>query len=254
MLRTNTKKATKKSTAPIKAKKSTVAKKAKKVVAVSKRTACHNSHSAVEPRKAGVRLGQSALSAKFPDVTGNVVLPGSLDIKPFSTKENLSEGYVVLFSYPLDFTFVCPTELNEMSDNMDTFNKMGVKVYGVSTDSAQAHQAWMRMPVKQGGVEGLKFPLVSDTSLDISFAMGALLPPGIATRSTYILHNGNIKHASFNETGIGRSTADIIRTVEAIQFNAEHGEVCAASFSSKNKKSMKPTRDGLLEFLDKETV
>lgn len=138
-----------------------------------------------------------------------------------------------------------------MSENMKTFSDMGVKIFGVSTDSAQSHQTWMRMPVKQGGIEGLGFPLVSDTSRDITHAMGALLPTGFATRSTYVLHDGNIKHASFNETGIGRSSTDLIRTIEAIQHHAAHGEVCAASFSKKNSQSMKPTRDGLLNFLNK---
>jgi peroxiredoxin (alkyl hydroperoxide reductase subunit C) len=137
---------------------------------------------------------------------------------------------------------------------METFKSMGVKVFGVSTDSAQSHQTWMRMPVKQGGIEGIKFPLVSDTTRDITHAMGSLLPTGFATRSTYVLVDGNIKHASFNETGVGRSSADLLRTVEAIQHHAQHGEVCAASFSKKNPQAMKPTRDGLLEFLNKESV
>lgn len=229
--------------------KKAVAKKQpkKQVVKVTKRK--NHTQDAVQPRKAGVRLGQSALSAKFPSVAGSQVVPESLEIKPFSTDADLASGYAVLFSYPLDFTFVCPTELNDMSDNMDKFNAMGVKVFGVSCDSAQAHQAWLRMPKKEGGIAGLKFPLVADTSGDIAFAMGALLPTGFPTRATYVLHNGNIKHASFNETGVGRSAADLIRTVEAIQHNAEHGEVCAANFSKSKPKAMKPTREGLLEFV-----
>ena len=230
--------------------------KQKKVVKLSKRAMnCHSQpHEHVDVRKAGVRIGQIALSQKFPEVTGTQVLPGTLETKPFSTDADLSTGTAVVFTYPLDFTFTCPTELIDMSNNMARFKALNTKVFGLSTDSVFSHQVWMRQPRKQGGIEGLEFPLVSDTSGDISATLGALMPTGFTCRATYILHDGVLRHFSVNEPSVGRNSEEVIRMVEAIQYTTTHGEVCAAGFTAANKKAMKPTREGLLDFAEKNLV
>ena len=139
--------------------------------------------------------------------------------------------YVVLFFYPLDFTFVCPTEIIAYSDKVDEFRKRGAEVLGVSVDSKFSHLAWIRTPRADGGLGGLKFPLVSDITKKISADYGVLLEGGVALRGTFLIDkNGILRHALINDLPLGRNIDESIRMIDALHFFEQHGEVCPANW------------------------
>jgi len=157
--------------------------------------------------------------------------------------------YVVLFFYPLDFTFVCPTEIIAYSDKIDEFRKRGAEVLGVSVDSKFSHLAWIRTSRADGGLGGLKFPLVSDITKKISADYGVLLDGGVALRGTFLIDkNGILRHALVNDLPLGRNIDESIRMIDALHFFEQHGEVCPANWKP-GAKSMKPTFDGLKDYL-----
>ena len=139
--------------------------------------------------------------------------------------------YVVLFFYPLDFTFVCPTEIIAYSDKIEEFRKRGAEVLGVSVDSKFSHLAWIRTPRPDGGLGGLKFPLVSDITKKISADYGVLLEGGVALRGTFLIDkNGILRHALINDLPLGRNIDESIRMIDALHFFEQHGEVCPANW------------------------
>ena len=139
--------------------------------------------------------------------------------------------YVVLFFYPLDFTFVCPTEIIAYSDKIDEFRKRGAEVLGVSVDSKFSHLAWIRTPRPDGGLGGLKFPLVSDITKKISSDYGVLVDSGVALRGTFLIDkNGILRHALINDLPLGRNIDESIRMLDALHFFEQHGEVCPANW------------------------
>ena len=139
--------------------------------------------------------------------------------------------YVVLFFYPLDFTFVCPTEIIAYSDKIDEFRKRGSEVLGCSVDSKFSHLAWIRTPRPDGGLGGLKFPLVSDITKKISSDYGVLLDGGVALRGTFLIDkNGILRHALINDLPLGRNIDESIRMIDALHFFEQHGEVCPANW------------------------
>lgn len=154
--------------------------------------------------------------------------------------------YVVLFFYPLDFTFVCPTELIALSERIDEFEARGVQVLGVSVDSPYAHMAWRNTPRKKGGIGEINYPLVSDLDKSICKKYGVLLEkPGIALRGLFIMDKlGKLRHITVNDLPLGRNVDEILRVLDAIQFNEKHGEVCPANWH-KGEEGMKPTQTGL---------
>jgi peroxiredoxin (alkyl hydroperoxide reductase subunit C) len=159
--------------------------------------------------------------------------------------------YTVLFFYPLDFTFVCPTEIIAFHDKLAEFEKLGANVIGASVDSHYTHLAWRNTPRKQGGLGEIGFPLFSDLSRKASQAFGVLLDPGIAARGTFIVDDkGILQSASVNNLGVGRNVDEILRTVEAFQFVAKHGEVCPANWN-KGSATMKPDPVGSKEYFEK---
>ena len=152
---------------------------------------------------------------------------------------------VVLFFYPLDFTFVCPTEILAFSDAIKEFEARNTQVIGVSVDSHFSHWAWANTPRKEGGIHGVSFPLVSDLNKTIAQDYGVLLPAGIALRGLFIINTkGELKHITVNHNDLGRSVDEVLRLLDAIDFTEEHGEVCPANWH-KGEKAMKPTFDGL---------
>merc|ERR1712212_413575 len=159
------------------------------------------------------------------------------------TKINLKDykgKFVVLLFYPLDFTFVCPTEILSFSDNVDKFKELNCTVLGISTDSAFSHLAWIEKPRKEGGISELAYPLVADKSMAISKAYGVLREDGIAHRGLFVIDaEQNIRHITVNDEGIGRCVNEAIRQVEAIQFHQKHGEVCPANWKP-GQKTMIP--------------
>ena len=139
--------------------------------------------------------------------------------------------YVVLFFYPLDFTFVCPTEIIAFSDRIADFHNRGTEVVGVSIDSQFSHLAWIQMPRAKGGLGELKYPLVSDLTKKISTDYGILLDGGVALRGLFLIDKGGIvRHITINDLPLGRSVDEAIRVLDALQHFEKHGEVCPADW------------------------
>ncbi|XP_066951561.1 thioredoxin-dependent peroxide reductase, mitochondrial-like [Macrobrachium rosenbergii] len=160
--------------------------------------------------------------------------------------------YLVLFFYPLDFTFVCPTELIAFSEQAATFQALNCEIVGVSTDSHFSHLAWINMPRKQGGLGGLNYPLLADFNKTISRDYGVLLEDaGIALRGLFLIDpEGVVKHMSVNDLPVGRSVEETLRLLKAFQFVEEHGEVCPASWQP-DSPTIKPTPTDSLEYFEK---
>ncbi|KAF5299968.1 hypothetical protein FQA39_LY11341 [Lamprigera yunnana] len=150
--------------------------------------------------------------------------------------------YVVLFFYPLDFTFVCPTEIVAFSDRIEEFQKMNTVVIGVSTDSQYCHLAWKNVPRNQGGIGDIKIPLLSDKSLKVSKAYGILNEDsGIPYRGLFIIDTkGILRQMTINDLPVGRSVDETLRLVQAFQFTDAHGEVCPAGWHP-GQKTIKPS-------------
>ncbi len=161
--------------------------------------------------------------------------------------------HVVLFFYPLDFTFVCPSEIIAFDKKLDEFKKRNVEVIGVSIDSEFTHLAWKNTPVEKGGIGQIKYPLVADITKQISKDYGILFNEAVALRGLFLIDKeGIVRHAVINDLPIGRSIDEALRVVDALQFVEEHGEVCPANWE-KGKSAMKASPEGVAEFLAKHT-
>ncbi|MBK8394286.1 MAG: peroxiredoxin [Leptospiraceae bacterium] len=173
------------------------------------------------------------VTSPAPDFTAEAVIGSEFkDIKLSQYKGK----WVVLFFYPLDFTFVCPTEIVEYDAKLDEFQKIGAEVIGVSIDSTFSHLAWKKTPRKEGGIGDIKYPLVSDITKQISRDFGVLLDSGVALRGTFIIDpQGIIRQATVNDLPVGRNIDEAIRLVKAFQFNEKHGEVCPANWNEGGK-------------------
>jgi peroxiredoxin (alkyl hydroperoxide reductase subunit C) len=157
---------------------------------------------------------------------------------------------VVLFFYPLDFTFVCPTEILAFSDAKKEFDARNTVVLGVSVDSKFSHWAWTQMERKEGGIKGITYPLVSDLNKTIAQDYGVLLSAGVALRGLFLIDADDkqtIRHITINDLPLGRNVEEALRLLDAIDFSNEHGEVCPANWK-KGDKAMTPTFDGLKAF------
>lgn len=174
-------------------------------------------------------------------VSGEIVNDFSLD--------SFRGKYVVFFFYPLDFTFVCPTELHAFQDQLEEFEKRGAEVVACSVDSCYTHLAWLNTPKEKGGIEGIDYPLVSDLQKNISQAYGVLMAKeGISFRGLFILdREGLIRHQTVNDLPIGRSVDEVLRTLDALISFDTHGEVCPANWKV-GMRSMKPTKEGLEKY------
>lgn len=158
-------------------------------------------------------------------------------------------NYFVLVFYPADFTFVCPTELRAFSEKAEDFRKLNCELAMCSTDSEHVHWKWISTPKEQGGLGPMNIPVVADRSQKICRSYGILPDDGYALRATFIIDTKNIiRHVSVNDGSVGRSVEEVLRLVEAFQYCDKHGEVCPAGWK-KGKKTMKPTQDGLKEFV-----
>jgi peroxiredoxin (alkyl hydroperoxide reductase subunit C) len=140
--------------------------------------------------------------------------------------------WLLLFFYPLDFTFVCPTEITAISDRAAEFEKRDTKILGVSTDSEFSHNAWINVPRKEGGLGQLNFPLVADFTKSISTDYGTLLPEGMSLRATFIIDpDGIVQFELVHDNSIGRNVNEILRNIDALQFAKKHAEVCPAGWT-----------------------
>jgi len=166
--------------------------------------------------------------------------------------EDYKGKYLVVYFYPLDFTFVCPTEIIAFSDRIQEFQDINCEVVGVSTDSHFSHLAWINQPRKQGGLGGLNYPLVSDFNKNISRDFGVLIEEaGIALRGLFIIDpEGVVRQMSINDLPVGRSVDETLRLIKAFQFVEKHGEVCPANWQP-DAPTIKPTPTDSLEYFDK---
>lgn len=168
------------------------------------------------------------------------------------TLTSFAGKYVILFFYPLNFTFVCPTELHAFQERLADFEKRNAQVVGCSVDSCYSHMAWINTPKSRGGIQGVTYPILSDLNRNISQEYGVLIPSeGIAYRGLYLIdRSGVVRHQVINDLPIGRSVDETLRTLDALIYFEKHGEVCPANWQE-GKVSMKPTQEGLEKFFAK---
>jgi peroxiredoxin 2/4 len=189
------------------------------------------------------------VTKEAPDFTAKAVMPDNsfADLKLSSYRGK----YVVLFFYPLDFTFVCPSEIVAFDAALAKFEKKNAQVLGVSVDSHFTHLAWKNTPRKEGGIGPIKYPLVSDLDKSIAGNFGVLLEAGIALRGLFLIDKkGLVRHALINDLPIGRSVDEALRVLDALQFHEEHGDVCPANWHA-GEEAMKPTAEGVATYLAK---
>ncbi len=180
-----------------------------------------------------IQVGQKA-----PDFKAEASL-GNDEFKNISLADYKGK-WVVLFFYPLDFTFVCPTEINAFSDEIEKFKKLGVEVIGASVDSKFSHNAWAKTSRKEGGIQGLKYPILADINKTIAKDYGVLMDAGIALRGLFVIDpEGILQYQSVNFLNFGRSTDEVLRVIQAMQLAKTSGEVCPANWKP-GDKTMNP--------------
>ena len=178
-----------------------------------------------------------------PDFTATAVMPDNSMKDDFNLSDYRGK-YVMLFFYPLDFTFVCPSEIIAFDKKLDQFKAKNCEVIGVSIDSQFSHWAWKNTPVKEGGIGNVQYPLVADLDKKISRHYGVLLDIGVALRGTFLIDKeGVVRHAVINDLPLGRSIDEALRMVDALQFHEEHGDVCPANWQQ-GEDAMTPTSEG----------
>lgn len=189
------------------------------------------------------------VTKKAPDFTANAVLGDNSIVDNFNLYQNIGDKGAVIFFYPLDFTFVCPSELIAFDHRLKEFKDRGINVIGVSIDSHFTHLAWKNTPVEKGGIGKVGYPLVADLDKSISQNYGVLLDAGIALRGSFLLDkDGTVRHAVINDLPLGRNIDEMIRVVDAMLFTNEYGEVCPAGWN-KGDKGMKASPEGVAEYL-----
>ncbi len=200
---------------------------------------------------------------KAPLFNAKAVVNGSEIVDNFSLEQFIGKKEVIFFFYPLDFTFVCPTELIAFQDKIDEFKKRNVEVVACSVDSEFSHWAWLQTPLDKGGIQGVKYPIVADLSKTISENYGVLageydvneeggadfVGEPVAYRGLFLIDKkGIVRHSLINDLPLGRNVDEAIRMVDALQYFEEHGEVCPANWK-KGEQAMKATHEGVADFL-----
>ncbi len=158
---------------------------------------------------------------------------------------------VLLYFYPLDFTFVCPSEILAFNKAVGEFKERGVQLLGCSIDSHFSHFAWRNTPVEQGGIGEIDYPLIADVSKNIARDYGVLFNEEVALRGLFLIDGeGTVRHSTINDLPLGRNVEEALRVIDALQFHEEHGEVCPANWK-KGEEAMKPTAEGVASYLAK---
>ncbi|MDD8059672.1 MULTISPECIES: peroxiredoxin [Shewanella] len=185
-----------------------------------------------------------------PDFTAAAVLGSGEIVDTFNLATAIKGKPAVIFFYPLDFTFVCPSELIAFDHRMEEFTKRGVEVIGVSIDSQFTHNAWRNTPVDKGGIGQVKYTLVADVKHEICKAYDVEHPEaGVAFRGSFLVDKeGQVRHQVVNDLPLGRNVDEMIRMIDALQFHEEHGEVCPAGWS-KGEKGMTASTEGVAAYL-----
>jgi len=185
-----------------------------------------------------------------PDFTAQAVLADNT-IAEYKFSEATKGKYAVVFFYPLDFTFVCPSEIVAFNKKVGEFKEKGCEVIGVSVDSQFTHLAWKKTSLDDGGIGDIQFPLVADLNKSIASDYGVLFDGSVALRGLFLIdQKGVIRHAVVNDLPLGRSVDEALRMLDALQFHTEHGEVCPANWK-KGEDAMKPTAEGVASYLSK---
>jgi peroxiredoxin (alkyl hydroperoxide reductase subunit C) len=204
----------------------------------------------------------SLIGKKAPAFKASAVVFGDQIVNDFSLEQYIGKKYVVFFFYPKDFTFVCPTELHAFQDALAEFEKRNVALVACSTDTEQSHWGWLQVPKEQGGIKGITYPIVADTTKTISMNYGVLSGgykmedghivaegPTIAFRGLFLIDKkGTIRHLLINDLPLGRNVDEAIRMVDALQHNEENGEVCPANWK-KGEKAMEGSHAGTAKYL-----
>lgn len=202
---------------------------------------------------------------KAPSFKAKAVVSGGEIVENFSLDQYLGKKYVILFFYPKDFTFVCPTELHAFQNKLSEFEKRNTAVVAASTDTEQSHWAWLQTEKKMGGIKGVTYPIVADTNKTIAASYDVLngkitvTPDGIieatseliAYRGLFLIDKkGVVRHQIVNDLPLGRNVDEALRMVDALQFNEENGEVCPADWH-KGEEGLKATHEGIASYLSK---
>lgn len=189
-----------------------------------------------------------------PDFTANAVMPDNEIKSNFNLKEYSKGKNTILFFYPLDFTFVCPSEIIAFNNRLNEFKTRNTQVIGVSVDSHFSHFAWKNTAVEQGGIGQVQFPLVADLTKQIARDYDVLINESVALRGTFLIDkNGIVRHQLINDLPLGRNVDEAIRMVDALQFHEEHGEVCPAGWN-RGEEGMKPDAKGVASYLKKKAA
>jgi peroxiredoxin (alkyl hydroperoxide reductase subunit C) len=190
------------------------------------------------------------VTQQAPDFTANAVMPDNTFGQ--ITLSSLQGKNVVLFFYPLDFTFVCPSEILAFNKKLDEFKKRNCEVIGVSVDSRFTHLAWKKTPLDEGGIGNIQYPLIEDLNKNIARSYGILFNDSVALRGLFLIDTkGVVRHAVINDLPLGRSVGEALRMVDALQFVETHGDqVCPANWQE-GDEAMSPTEEGVASYLAK---
>ncbi|OOF37980.1 peroxiredoxin [Rodentibacter mrazii] len=190
------------------------------------------------------------VTRQAPDFTSSAVLGNGEIVDNFNFKKHIEGKAAVIFFYPLDFTFVCPSELIAFDHRYEEFKKRGVEVVGVSIDSQFTHNAWRNTPTENGGIGPVKYALAADVKHEIAQSYGIEHPTeGVALRASFLIDkNGIVRHQIVNDLPLGRNIDEMLRMVDALQFHEEHGDVCPAQWE-KGKEGMKDSPEGVAKYL-----
>ena len=192
---------------------------------------------------------QAFVGKEAPDFTAKAIMPDNEIEFDFSLKSYAKGHKCVLFFYPLDFTFVCPSEIIAFHNRLGEFSARHTKVVSVSVDSHFSHLAWKHMPHSKGGIGNVQFPMVSDLNKEISSMYNVLNDSGIAMRGTFLIDDDfTLRHLLVNDLPIGRNIDDLLRVIDALDYHKQNGEVCPAGWD-KGKEAITPTTDGISDYL-----
>jgi peroxiredoxin (alkyl hydroperoxide reductase subunit C) len=190
------------------------------------------------------------VTQQAPDFTATAVLANGAIVEDFQLS-SLKGKKIVLFFYPLDFTFVCPSEILAHHHRVAAFAERGVELVGVSIDSRFTHNAWRNTPINDGGIGAIDFPLVADMDHSIMEAYGVVHPDGIALRASFLIdENFDVRHQVVNDLPLGRNVDEMLRMVDALEFHTSQGEVCPAGWN-KGDEGIEASPDGIAAYLAK---
>jgi peroxiredoxin (alkyl hydroperoxide reductase subunit C) len=201
--------------------------------------------------QAKVHIMAVLVGKQAPDFTAIAVMGDNSINDSWTLSEQIKDKYAVIFFYPLDFTFVCPSELLAFDHRLAEFKARNVEVIGVSIDSHFTHLAWKNTPVNQGGIGQVQYPLIADMKREITKAYDVEHDIGAAFRGSFLIdRSGVVRHQVVNDLPLGRNVDEMLRMVDALQFTEVHGEVCPAGWK-KGDEGMKATTEGVAEYLAK---